>query len=827
MSIPSPVPIPVHIPMVAMTTATTFQVPYWLGGFAVTTPSPATWTLPLTYDSGGKVQPGEFLQIRNYGPGSITLQTTSPETIDFGSSYVITSGSIVKILSNYPNWVLTAPFSAGNITCGGGMSCSGNQVSLAPYGTASTCSNANVVTDMYGRTTCTSNPTPVSSAVVDSGIYLSQSGGVLTVGNNGASKCPLDNLSVANRALVLSNTDYSSNSAAVSAVTSALTTCMGNSCYLPAGRYYISASLVLVSNTVLIGAGRQNTFIYGVGMSSLPAFTCGTGYVANLKISNLYIGGIISMAMDFSPTTAIAPYASKFEYLTLVGGTSHAYYANSSFENYFDTVGFQTTGIGYGCVSSGNKEIWTSCSLGPFGSNSSIGIKTDLGGTFINVNALYFQGSTTAAKVYEFGVISPALYPRVQMIGCNFESWGVTAISLLQQSLAGIEISTCTFQPLHPTANIRSYIDDIDGTPNNAWGVILRSNTFFDPIGGFNTTANPTSSMFLSAFAGVVSAIYFEFNRLSPALGTFATLANSQPNVYRHYAPLVVQQSASPYTGSTNRIMMPFNYFSWSAHSYVNFLNVLGGSTVSTLAAGTTVITLPSSLASTTGRRMYLKTANTGPTTLLGVVLDFYANVEGTFLWLSIGDAFTTIGHNATGGNVKFFLSSGLDELAPLGAVYGFMYMSGIDTSSNTAWRQVYGPAPRSILVQGYANLGSGSAPANTNTGAFSTTKVSPTLQAFGAVTANAASGVLAFTVSTAAQTCQTAVVTNTNVVAGSEVILTIQTYTGAKFTNGFPSISRLDAAGSSAGSFTLELCNTHATNALSGNLYAAFWVLN
>ncbi len=131
------------------------------------------------------------------------------------------------------------------------------------------------------------------------------------------------------------------------------------------------------------------------------------------------------------------------------------------------------------------------------------------------------------------------------------------------------------------------------------------------------------------------------------------------------------------------------------------------------------------------------------------------------------------------------------------------------------------------LRVPGYLSAGSSAAPSNTNDGAFTTTKATPTLQAFGAVTANAASGVLAFTVSTSAVSCSTAVITNTNVVAGSEVILTIQKYTGTYMTNGMPAVTREDTAGSSAGSFTLNLCNMHATNALSGNLYVAFWALN
>ncbi len=146
-----------------------------------------------------------------------------------------------------------------------------------------------------------------------------------------------------------------------------------------------------------------------------------------------------------------------------------------------------------------------------------------------------------------------------------------------------------------------------------------------------------------------------------------------------------------------------------------------------------------------------------------------------------------------------------------------FEYRCAINTKCNTG----------SQRTAGYGSFGSIAAPANTAAGAISTTKVTPTLQAFGAVTANAASGVLAFTVSTAAASCSSAIVTNSNVVAGSEVILTIQKYTGAQFTNGRPSVSREDTAGSSSGNFNLQICNDHATNALNGNLYIAFWVLN
>ncbi len=135
--------------------------------------------------------------------------------------------------------------------------------------------------------------------------------------------------------------------------------------------------------------------------------------------------------------------------------------------------------------------------------------------------------------------------------------------------------------------------------------------------------------------------------------------------------------------------------------------------------------------------------------------------------------------------------------------------------------------APGSLRTTTYLAVGSPSVPTNVATGAITTTSAAPTSQAFGAVTASAASGLLTFTVTTAAVTCANAVVTNTNVVAGSRVFVNVQGYTGTPVTNGLPVVARLDTSGSSVGSFTLQLCNTHASNALTGTLYVAFWVLN
>lgn len=247
-NIPSPVPIPVHIPMEAMTTPTSYQVPYWLGGFAVTTPSPATWVLPLTYNSGGKVQPGEFLQIRNYGPGSITLQTTSPETIDFGSSYVITSGSIVKILSNYPNWVLTSPFSVGNVTCGTGLNCAGNQVGLSTYGTPTNCAWPSTSTDPYGRSIITCNTPPLTS--VDAGVGLYATSGAPRINSYFSSVI-----------------DYGAVGDGVHDDTAAITAALADAAtgskrliavLLPSGNYKVSSSIVVPSGVQFIGSGTTS-----------------------------------------------------------------------------------------------------------------------------------------------------------------------------------------------------------------------------------------------------------------------------------------------------------------------------------------------------------------------------------------------------------------------------------------------------------------------------------------------------------------------------------------------------------------------------------------
>lgn len=159
-------PIPVHIPVQDVNSTEVFEVPYWLGAFYATVEIPSTsWYLPATVGNGGSVYPGEFLFIRNYGPENITLYTDSPETIDGSISYLISPGSIVEIISGYPNWVVVTPFITGNVTCGVGLSCSGTQISLAPISTSGTIAYpSSITTNAYGQiTSAVPGSVPVTS----------------------------------------------------------------------------------------------------------------------------------------------------------------------------------------------------------------------------------------------------------------------------------------------------------------------------------------------------------------------------------------------------------------------------------------------------------------------------------------------------------------------------------------------------------------------------------------------------------------------------------------------------------------------------------------
>ncbi len=97
--------IPVHIPTQSVDSNSTFEVPSWLGFFDVDVSLNSIWTLPLTAANGGQTYPGEFLIIRNNGPGSITLYPQSPELLDGGASYIILPGTVAEFLSG-SDWAL-------------------------------------------------------------------------------------------------------------------------------------------------------------------------------------------------------------------------------------------------------------------------------------------------------------------------------------------------------------------------------------------------------------------------------------------------------------------------------------------------------------------------------------------------------------------------------------------------------------------------------------------------------------------------------------------------------------------------------------------------
>lgn len=499
-NIPNGLPIPVRIPMNAFTTPSTYNVPYWLGGFAVTTPSPSIWTLPLTYNNGGKVQPGEFLQIRNYGPASITLQTTAPETIESGFSYIISPEVTLQVLSD-TNWVATSIISSGNST---------------------------------------------------------------------------------NTSLYASEVD---------------------TCALVVGKDWDFSTLATAT------------------------------YCGFAAIGRLIVGG------------TAAGVASRFGALVV--------------------------------------------------------------SRFVNVTANGQYGA------------------NINLLAT------LSALSPVNAFVQG--------------ASIGSILSAADASTSTTFVGLINGASFYGNIGG-------------------------EFRSFNAPL-TFGANWTGSGVVYR-----MLRNAPTFSTGATGTIAL------YEALSFV-------GCPASSTMNCTDATVIRSANLNGKGTNAVVRSAEqTGGT--LNAIVFFDTNSA-------------TCGAGIVAGTV--------------GDTCLYRAAAGVWTFNSGA----------SLRVPGYTCTGCTSAPANTAVGSFSTTSSNPTLQAFGAVTANAASGTLAFTVSTAALTCGTATITNTNVATSSEVILTIQSYTGTQYTNGIPRVFRQNTAGSSSGSFVLQLCNDHATNALSGSLYVAFWVLN
>jgi hypothetical protein len=157
----------------------------------------------------------------------------------------------------------------------------------------------------------------------------------------------------------------------------------------------------------------------------------------------------------------------------------------------------------------------------------------------------------------------------------------------------------------------------------------------------------------------------------------------------------------------------------------------------------------------------------------------------------------------------------------------------GYASSCTAANQVVFGSSPTGIQnifnPGGYSCVGCSAVPTNTASGTISSSAIgSLFLQAFGPVTLNAVFGFISFNsgITNAPQTCATATVTNNKVATSSTVNVELQGWTGTDYTNGVPRVGRRDTAGSSSGSFIIQVCNDHDTNSLSGTFYIRFTVL-
>lgn len=696
-----------------MTTPTSFQVPYWLGGFAVTTPSPATWTLPATYNSGGKVQSGEFLQIRNYGPGNITLVPTSPETIEFASSYVI-SITVVQILTNSLNWVVITPFTASNVTCGTGLNCAGNQVELLPYGSASSCTWPSLNIDAYGRTTCTSNTSPVTTLSVSA--PLTQSGTATT---------PI---------LGLSTFSTASTCAWANVITDVYgrTTCTANSAPL--------TSLAGTTNQISVSSATGSSTLSLSSTLVFPGTFRGAGFDLNFRsVNTVQIGN--------SETLQSINSSSNRNVAVGAGAGAKAALVQDSV-----LLGFRTGGYGSAtlAVMRGIVAIGSSAA---YSFNDTLA-SSATGGVYIGTNAGQndIGSSNFVAIGYQAG------YASKYCNGCMFI--GDRSGYFFAQVL-GSPYGTSSDEP-------NTFV-------GNSAGTNLAS--------GQGNTALGFQAYFQGNSAGLPHGATGTYNT---AIGTFA-----------------LQNAAGDENTALGRAALYGGYLSSASYNVAVGTLAMYSSTSSTnsVAVGSRAMFAAQTMTNSTclgyGCSNSNSTLNLTGSTAVGA-------------FAIAGNSGSAFGYNAQAGN----------SCVALGA-------NSVCTEVNTV---ILGSSsdPLGLNTFSYACIGcNGATPSNTARGSVSIPTSSPALQAFGDVTANAPSGTLSFMVSTTALSCSTAVVTNTNVATSSEVILTIQNYSGTRYTNGIPNIARADTSGSSSNSFTLRLCNDHATNALSGNLFIAFWVLN
>jgi len=506
------------------------------------------------------------------------------------------------------------------------------------------------------------------------GLQVSQSApGVVAIRNNGARVCILDFVSDNTRAAITGSGSYTD--AAQAELTAAYTACLTKAAFFPPGIYYVSTPIVLRDNTQWSGAGMLSTYLRPAAqLAGRPMFTCSSGSVPYLLFQDMTIGGpSCSSAFDFSPIVPPqqGPYASIFRNLILQGGSSHAYYDTSAFQNMYENVTFSTVnGAGNGCVADGNKSIWQLCAWGPFGAAGVTACKTKSGGTFLNCNGLYYNANKPAAKVYEFGGASPDTnYPRAVLINCNLEDFAVTGISFIQQPV-GITVEGCTFtiNSTAPIASIRSLIDNYDADPSDTGSTLplIYSNNRAIILKPYDTTVNPTGSEILTQGSSAPSGVVYQATGPGAAPNSRLRLANGVNIAHRNYLWGTRLMTATLYPGTSDRVMSLYNT---SVGTDVLFVGQTTN-TPTTLASGTTAIAVSTSEGS---RRLCFRTANAVATQLQRVIGDSWLQLEGTLFYVIIGDANTTVVHRF-GSNIAFDLKSGANETPAAGVVYQFMY---------------------------------------------------------------------------------------------------------------------------------------------------------
>jgi len=678
LNIPSPVPIPVHIPMAALTTTTSYVVPYWLGGFAVTTPSPATWTLPLTYNNGGKVQPGEFLQIRNYGPGTITLVTTSPETIESGPSYLISASTMVKVLSNAPNWVVTTPFSAGNVTCGAGLSCSGNQVALASYGTPTTCAWPVTTTDAYGRSTLTCNSAPVTSLAVTSPLILSGTATAPIVG------LPLDSALVGTptpRALLpklmdfVSVKDYGAKGDGITDDTAALQRAINGSLqlYFPAGTYLVSSTLLMyASGMYWNGQGYYTTKLQGTGSvasGSIPLVaTQGSVGISRCTFSGIgFYGG--SSAMDVTANTFFENTVQ--ECLFQGSGSNASFYSGFlDFQNTFYSCIFGNSGTGNGIqLLGGAGTAFIGGGINLISNPAACGFKILNRASFYGVNGI----NGAPCKYWaEFGQLSPPIYPDITIENCNIEDFQTAGLHFLQAS--ALTLKQVTFLATRTGTYTAMILSDAGFglLVANRGGVEITDCRFGTKNATVDTSLNPLDAIIVNS-AGNPPAYMQVQTPITLYNTAFGFTITYSADTYVSKGPIQIGGGSSAVQYYSRSIPYLTSNYHWSGSLIPNSVTVL--------AAGATSATYSSTT-------YYFRTANTAPTNfaLINFGTSFNDDQEGAMVYIVIGDSFTTMVHNQSGVNNNIWLSSLSNETPALGTVYCFVR---VKATGFTRWRQV------------------------------------------------------------------------------------------------------------------------------------------